>query len=133
MDHGTTSIISLMLVMAVAFFIPILLQRFKLKAIPIVVAEIIAGIIIGKSGLNLIDVDNAWLTLLSSLGLIYLMFLSGIEIDFNSFKLKKKKSEKKKINPFLVSIVVFTIMLLLAYGSSMVLVGFGMIDDPYFM
>lgn len=96
MDQGTTSIISLMLVMAVAFFIPIILQRFKLKAIPIVVAEIIAGIIIGKSGLNLIDVDNAWLALLSSLGLIYLMFLSGIEIDFKAFKPKKEKSQAKK-------------------------------------
>lgn len=133
MEQGTTSIISLMIVMAVAFFIPILLQRFKLKAIPIVVAEIIAGIIIGKSGLNLIDVDNAWLTLLSSLGLIYLMFLSGIEIDFESFKIKKEKSPKKKLNPLFISIVVFVLMLLFAYGSSMILVALGMIDDPFFM
>lgn len=133
MDQGTTSIISLMLVMAVAFFIPIILQRFKLKAIPIVVAEIIAGIIIGKSGLNLIDVDNAWLALLSSLGLIYLMFLSGIEIDFKAFKPKKEKSQAKKINPFYISVVVFALMLLLAYGFSTVLVTLGMIDDSFFM
>src|SRR5690625_1986871 len=135
MDQGTTSIISLMLVMAVAFFIPILLQRFKLKAIPIVVAEIIAGIIIGKSGLDLVDVDNAWLTLLSSLGLIFLMFLSGLEIDFDSFKVQKERVARKakQPNPFLISTVVFGLMLLLSYGLSMLLVAFEMIDDAFFM
>lgn len=124
MDHGATSIISLMIVTGVAFFIPILLQRLKLKAIPIVVAEIIAGIIIGKSGFDLIDVDNAWLTLLSSLGLIYLMFLSGVEIDFSTFKVKKKKNstEQQKSNPFVIASVVFLGMLLLGYGFSMILV-----------
>ena len=135
MDHGTTSIISLMIVTGVAFFIPILLQRFKLKAIPIVVAEIIAGIIIGKSGLDLVDVDNAWLALLSSLGLIFLMFLSGLEIDFDSFKVKKEKVAKKtkQFNPFFISTIVFALMLLLSYGLSMVLVSLGMIDDAFFM
>src|SRR5690625_3646602 len=135
MDHGNGSIMSLMIVMGVAFFIPFFLQRLKLKAIPVVVAEIIAGIIIGKSGLNLIDVDNAWLTLLSSLGLIFLMFLSGVEIDFTSFGIKKKSSKQKtkEINPFLVSMTVFASMLLLAYGFSMFLVFVGLIEDPYFM
>lgn len=135
MEHGTASIISLMIVTGVAFFIPILLQRFKLKAIPIVVAEIIAGIIIGKSGLDLVDVDNAWLALLSSLGLIFLMFLSGLEIDFDSFKVKKDRVARKakQTNPFLISTIVFGLMLLLSYGLSMLLVAFGMIDDAFFM
>lgn len=134
MDHGNGSIISLMIVMGVAFIIPILLQRLKLKAIPVVVAEIIAGIIIGKSGFNLVDVENAWLTLLSSLGLIFLMFLSGVEIDFKSFRSNKKRSNtENKTNPFVISTVVFILMLLLAYGFSYVLVLFGLIDDPFFM
>src|SRR5690625_4095947 len=135
MDHGNGSIMSLMIVMGVAFFIPFFLQRLKLKAIPVVVAEIIAGIIIGKSGLNLIDVDNAWLTLLSSLGLIYVMFLSGVEMDFDSFRIKKKSSKEKskEINPLLLSVIVFISMLLLAYGFSMVLVYVGLIEDPFFM
>lgn len=135
MEHSATSIVSLMVVTGVAFFIPILLQRLKLKAIPIVVAEIIAGIIIGKSGLDLVDADNAWLTLLSSLGLIYLMFLSGLEIDFNSFRVKQGKNSKKskEVNPFTISMIVFLFMLALGYGFSLVLVSLGMIDDPYFM
>ena len=135
MEHGATSIVSLMIVTGVAFFIPLLLQRLKLRAIPIVVAEIIAGIIIGKSGFDLVDANNTWLALLSSFGLIYLMFLSGLEIDFESFKIKKDKviEKTKKVNPLLISTVVFGIMLVLAYVFSLGLRFIGMIDDPFFM
>nr|WGD96218.1 cation:proton antiporter [Bacillus subtilis] len=48
-----TSVASLVVVLIVAFLTPILLHRFKLS-IPVVVAEIIMGLIIGKSGLNLV-------------------------------------------------------------------------------
>lgn len=135
MEHGATSIVSLMIVTGVAFFIPLLLQRLKLRAIPIVVAEIIAGIIIGKSGFDLVDANNTWLALLSSFGLIYLMFLSGLEIDFESFKIKKDKviEKAKRVNPLLISTVVFGIMLVLAYVFSLGLRFIGMIDDPFFM
>nr|WGD64600.1 hypothetical protein P5652_16305 [Bacillus subtilis] len=44
-----TSVASLVVVLIVAFLTPILLHRFKLS-IPVVVAEIIMGLIIGKSG-----------------------------------------------------------------------------------
>lgn len=133
MAHGNGSIISLMIVMAIAFLVPILLQRLKLKAIPVVVAEIIAGIIIGKSGFNLVDIDNAWLTLLSTLGLIYLMFLSGVEIDFKTFRVKQPKNQVKSGNPFIMATIVFALMLLFAYGFSMLLVFLNLIDDPFFM
>ncbi len=71
-----------------------LLQRFKLKALPVVVAEIIAGIFVGKSGFNIIEPD-IWLQVLSTLGFIFLMFLSGLEIDFSIFKQKGKKYDKR--------------------------------------
>lgn len=89
MEHHT-SVLSLMVVVAIAFFVPLLLQRFKLKALPVVVAEIIAGIFVGKSGFNIIEPD-IWLQVLSTLGFIFLMFLSGLEIDFSIFKQKGKK------------------------------------------
>lgn len=135
MGHDTTSIFSLMIVTFVAFFIPILLQRLKLKAIPIVAAEIISGIIIGKSGLNLVDVHNSWLSLLSTLGLIFLMFLSGLEIDFEALKVRndKKPRKTKQLNPLFISIVIFALMLLFSYCLSMVLVIFELIDDAFFM
>ena len=75
-------------------FRSLLLQRFKLKALPVVVAEIIAGIFVGKSGFNIIEPD-IWLQVLSTLGFIFLMFLSGLEIDFSIFKQKGKKYDKR--------------------------------------
>lgn len=132
MEHETTSVISLMLVTGIAFFIPILLQRFRLKAIPVVVAEILAGILIGKSGFNIIDVEDAWLTLLSMLGLIYLMFLSGVEIDFSSFK-KKKTVVKKRRNPFIIASLIVLVMIGLSFLFSLMLTAIKLIDDPYFM
>ncbi len=91
---------SLMIVVGVAFLVPILLHKMKLKIIPVVVAEIIAGIIIGKSGFNIVGEDH-FLELFSTLGLIYLMFLSGLEIDFSQFKKKKNKGQTKNtFNPF---------------------------------
>lgn len=84
-----TSVASLVVVLIVAFLTPILLHRFKLS-IPVVVAEIIMGLIIGKSGLNLVVEGDTWLQTLSMLGFIFLMFLSGLEIDFSSFEKGKK-------------------------------------------
>lgn len=133
MAHGNGSILSLMIVMVVAFLTPIILQRFKLKAIPVVVAEIIAGIIIGKSGLNLVDVENNWLTLLSSLGLIFLMFLSGVEIDFKSFSKKGRNKNGNKANPLIVAVVIFLFMLIIAFVLSSALAVLRLIDDPIFM
>lgn len=96
MEHHT-SVLSLMVVVAIAFFVPLLLQRFKLKALPVVVAEIIAGIFVGKSGFNIIEPD-IWLQVLSTLGFIFLMFLSGLEIDFSIFKQKGKKNTTNEPN-----------------------------------
>ena len=51
MEH--TSVSSLVVVLIIAFLTPILLHRFRLS-IPVVVAEIIMGLIIGKSGFDLV-------------------------------------------------------------------------------
>jgi Kef-type K+ transport system membrane component KefB/Trk K+ transport system NAD-binding subunit len=132
MEHH--SMTSLMLVVGIAFLIPILLLRFNLKVIPVVVAEIIAGIIIGKSGFNIIKSDP-YLELLSLLGFIFLMFLSGLEIDFSSFTQKKERREKKEneINPLKVSLFVFLGILGISFLLSYILTALGFISDPYFM
>lgn len=68
MEH--TSVSSLVVVLIVAFLTPILLNRLRL-VIPVVVAEIIMGLVIGKSGFNLVEVHDAWLETLSMLGFIF--------------------------------------------------------------
>lgn len=89
-SHAVTSLV---IVLVGAFLTPILLHRFKLAFIPVVVAEIIVGLIIGKTGFNLVQ-EDVWLSTLSTLGFIFLMFLSGLEIDFTIFSKEKKKEEK---------------------------------------
>ncbi|WP_128896142.1 cation:proton antiporter family protein [Longirhabdus pacifica] len=132
MEHGTeTSLVSLMIVVGVAFIVPIILHRFKLKMIPVVVAEIIAGLLLGKSGLDIIAEDE-WLTLLSTFGLIYLMFLSGLEIDFKSFS-NKRNNSKVKVNPITLSIVIFIFILAISYGLALLLMLVGVVTEPYLM
>lgn len=131
-----SSLLSLVIVLLAAFFTPLLLHRFRLYFIPVVVAEILIGLVLGKSGLNLIQ-HGMWLDTLSVLGFIFLMFLSGVEIDFSAFHGNKKKETlpngKKEPNRLAVSLLIFAgifmLSLLLSYGF--VLAGF--VDNVFLM
>lgn len=135
MEHGA-SVASLVIVMVAAFLTPILLHRFRLNFIPVVVAEIIIGLVIGQSGFDIVKPD-AWLQTLSTLGFLFLMFLSGLEIDFTAFKQKGKKerlpSGKLEPNGFLVSSIIFTGILILSIGLSYLFVVLGFIDNLFLM
>lgn len=77
--------LSFLLVSLVAFATPMLLNRLKIKLLPTSVAEIIIGIILGQSGFHLIKMDSL-LSYMSTFGVIILLFLSGMEIEFSLFK-----------------------------------------------
>ncbi len=79
--ENTSSYLPLLIVMLLAFLVPVIVSHIKRIKIPVVVGEIVAGIIIGHSGLNLVP-DDPWLEVLSTLGFAMLMFLAGLEIDF---------------------------------------------------
>lgn len=134
MEH--TSVSSLVVVIIVAFFTPLLLHRFKLT-IPVVVAEIIMGLIIGKSGLQLVVEHDAWLDTLSMLGFIFLMFLSGLEIDFSSFESKKKARELpnglKEPNTFKAATIVFLGVFSISFILSYAFVLAGFIQNAFLM
>ncbi|WP_257349124.1 monovalent cation:proton antiporter family protein [Pseudalkalibacillus decolorationis] len=130
------SLTSLIVVIVAAFLTPILLKKFRLTLIPVVVAEIIAGLIIGKSGFDLVQPDP-WIAILSTLGFIFLMFLSGVEIDFSVFTNNKNRvtlpSGKIEPNRFLVSSIIFVFILILSFGLSWLLVWFDFANNAYFM
>ncbi|MFX0563637.1 monovalent cation:proton antiporter family protein [Bacillus pumilus] len=134
MEH--TSVSSLVVVIIVAFFTPLLLHRFKLT-IPVVVAEIIMGLIIGKSGLQLVVEHDAWLDTLSMLGFIFLMFLSGLEIDFSSFESKKKARELpnglKEPNTFKAATIIFVGVFSISFILSYAFVLAGFIQNAFLM
>src|SRR5699024_12781469 len=62
-----------------------------------VVGERMVRVIIGKSWINIVDPNDPWLNILSTLGFIFLMFLSGLEIDFDAFIQKSGQQKKSKI------------------------------------
>jgi len=73
-------LVSLLLITTLAFLIPILAKCLDRFGIPIVVYEIIASMIIGVNGFNLIE-RSTILTFLAEFGFAFLMFLSGLELD----------------------------------------------------
>ena len=78
------SFVPLMIVALLAFAVPFVLTHFKRLSLPVVVGEILAGIIIGDSGLQLVGEHDPMLEVLALLGFAYLMFLSGLEVDFEA-------------------------------------------------
>jgi len=63
------SFLPLLIVVFLAFLVPITLSRFRRLRLPIVVGEIIAGIIIGRSGLGWVAQHDPVLDLYQNLGL----------------------------------------------------------------
>ncbi|MEH7129426.1 monovalent cation:proton antiporter family protein [Neobacillus drentensis] len=130
------SVISLLFVVTMAFLTPILLHRFKLNYIPVVVAEIIMGLVIGKSGFDVVH-EDMWISTLSTLGFIFLMFLSGLEIDFTAFagrKLREKLPNGKiEPNSFVVAGLIFAGIFIFSLGLSYLFVMAGFIDNAFLM
>ncbi|RYF86211.1 MAG: cation:proton antiporter [Chitinophagaceae bacterium] len=70
------------LVLFIILFAPIVFNRLK---IPHIIGLIIAGIIIGPYGLNLLLRDSS-IVLFGTVGLLYIMFTAGLEIDLEEFR-----------------------------------------------
>jgi len=79
------SFYGLLLVAVVAFAAPLLLGLSLARRLPSVVLEIVAGIIIGPSGLGWVKVDVPT-SILSLLGLAFLLFLAGLEVELDRLK-----------------------------------------------
>ena len=89
------------LVLFIILFAPILFDKIK---VPHIIGLIIAGIIIGPYGLNLLLRDSS-MVLFGTVGLLYIMFTAGLEIDLEEFKKNRVKSLVFGIYTFLVSII----------------------------
>lgn len=90
------------LILFIILLAPILLRKIK---IPSVVGLIIAGVIIGPNALNILDRTDA-IVLFSTVGLLYIMFLAGLELDINEFIQNKRKSVVFGLLTFLCPILV---------------------------
>jgi len=79
------SFYGLFIVTIVAFAAPLLLGLSPARRLPTVVLEIVAGIAIGPSGLGWVKVDLP-ISILSLVGLAFLLFLSGLEVELDRLK-----------------------------------------------
>lgn len=84
----TDPILKFLLLLIIILFAPILLNKIK---IPHLIGLIIAGAVIGPNGLYLMERDSN-ITVLGTAGLLYIMFLAGLEIDLVEFKKNSGKS-----------------------------------------
>jgi Kef-type K+ transport system membrane component KefB len=75
------SFASLVVVSAIAVAAPLIVGLFPRIRIPAVVLEIVAGIIVGPHGLKLIKTVDVPVQILALVGLAFLLFLAGLEID----------------------------------------------------
>ena len=75
------SLTGLLVVAAIAFATPLALRLAPSLMLPSAVLELVAGIAIGPSGLGWVREDDA-IRILALLGLAFLLFLAGLEIDF---------------------------------------------------
>jgi Kef-type K+ transport system membrane component KefB len=109
----------LVIVAAVAFSAPLLLGLAPALRLPAVVLELIAGIAIGPSGFGWVELDEP-IRVLSLVGLAFLLFLSGLEIDF----------ERLRGGSVVVAGAGFVVSFGIALAAASLLAGAGQVDTP---
>ncbi|MGZ5188436.1 MAG: cation:proton antiporter, partial [Kaistella sp.] len=81
-------VLKFLVVLIIILFAPILLNKIK---VPHLLGLIIAGAVIGPNGFNILSRDSS-IVVTGTTGLLYIMFLAGLEIDLAQFKKNKWKS-----------------------------------------
>lgn len=88
------------LVLFIILFAPILFNKIK---VPHIIGLILAGMIIGPYGLNLLLRDSS-IVLFGTVGLLYIMFTAGLEIDLEEFRKNRAKSAVFGLFTFVIPI-----------------------------
>lgn len=116
----TGSFLPLLLVIALAFIVPVLINRInRWLALPVVVGEILLGILLGQVYPEL--ASDTVLAILSEIGFGILFFLAGTEIDFRSLRINRAETGKNSLSetlrsPVPLGILSFLLTLLLSWG-----------------
>ena len=90
------------IVLCIILLSPVLLNRLR---IPSIVGMIIAGVVIGPHGFNLLERDGA-IVLFGTVGLLYIMFLAGLEIEMTGFKKNATKSTVFGLLTFIIPFII---------------------------
>ncbi|MGV8963984.1 MAG: cation:proton antiporter [Candidatus Saccharimonadaceae bacterium] len=98
----TNPVLIFALLLLIVLISPILLKRLN---VPSIIGLIVAGVVVGPHGMNLIS-DNAGVNMFSTIGLLYIMFIVGLELDLNEFKANRNKSLVFGFFTFIIPLVI---------------------------
>jgi Kef-type K+ transport system membrane component KefB len=110
---------SLLIVVAIAFLAPLVLGLFPSVRLPSPVLEIVLGIVVGPAVLGWAHADTT-VTVMATIGLAFLLFLAGIEIEF----------EKLRGQVLRLTALGFAVSFALAVAAGFVLKGAGVVRTP---
>jgi Kef-type K+ transport system membrane component KefB len=113
---------NLLIVVAVGFAAPLALGLAPRVRVPSVVLEIVAGIAVGPAVLGWVEVD-APVDVLAIVGLVFLLFLAGLEIDF----------QKLRGRVLRLATLGFAVSFAIAIAVALALSGAGVLDHPLFV
>ena len=98
----TDPVLIFSIVLFIIFLAPLLLQKIK---VPSITGLIVAGIAIGPNGFHLLERDSS-IVLFGTVGLLYIMFLAGLELEINGFKKSKNKSIVFGFFTFIIPLII---------------------------
>jgi len=104
------------IVLFVILAIPLLFTRLK---IPGIIGLILSGMILGPSGFNILESKGS-IELLGTVGLMYLMFLAGLELDMHTFAKSRNKSLVFGALTFIVPLTIGYIVCIWILGFSQI-------------
>ncbi|HBG24545.1 MAG: sodium:proton antiporter [Bacteroidetes bacterium GWF2_41_61] len=114
----TNPVLKFLVILIIILAAPIFLNKFK---IPHILGLIIAGAVIGPNGFNVLLRDSS-IILSGTAGLLYIMFLAGLEIDIAEFKKNSKKS-------LIFGLYTFTIPMVLGIITGLYLLNFSVLTS----
>lgn len=103
------------IVLIIILFAPIVMGRLR---IPHIIGMVLAGVAIGKYGFNILERDSSF-ELFGRVGLLYIMFLAGLEMDMQGLKKDIRKVTLFGILTFMIPFVItfFTAVYYLGYST----------------
>lgn len=106
------------LVLIIILFAPMILGRLH---IPHIIGMILAGVLVGEHGLNLLTYDSSF-KLFGKVGLYYIMFLAGLEMNMSDFKKNKGKA-------VVLGLLAFVLPMVLGFISNISILQYGIITS----
>ena len=107
-----------LIVLVIILFAPILLGKLR---IPHIIGMILAGVAIGEFGFNILERDSSF-ELFGKVGLFYIMFLAGLEMDLEDFR-------KNKVKGLVFGLFTFAIPMILGIWTSVSILDFPVVSS----